>query len=258
MTIAIGVLAQDGIVVAADTQVGITDYLKMSFGKIAFGRRTGSVSSGFAVTGAGNSAYLEAVRQIEVESFLDLDAAFDMEDLESRMGERIEDFYSRHVVPFSSYPSNERPDFSLLMAAVNGDARRLWYTEKNLLIPCSQYAAVGIGTMYAKILLHKLYSLTDIKAAILLAAYVIHHVKENIDGCGQETTIVYLHKDTTWYLELDLAAKLDEAFREQWLREAEAVQFLFSKQDGDLEAHSQALKRTRENCQELLNKLIIS
>ena len=65
MTIALGMLAGDGIIVlAADTQLGETEYLKTGEGKIAMS--TSRVVSdhtktrSFAITGAENVPYLDA------------------------------------------------------------------------------------------------------------------------------------------------------------------------------------------------------
>src|SRR5713101_7992480 len=54
VTIALGILARNGVVIAADTQVGMPEYLKMGRGKIAFGAQPSDQDDVrmLAVTGA--------------------------------------------------------------------------------------------------------------------------------------------------------------------------------------------------------------
>src|SRR5689334_2672892 len=63
MTIALGVLAWDGIVVAADRELG-TDYLKTDQGKIISWSHgvAGEFISGIVISGAGMDGYLHHIR----------------------------------------------------------------------------------------------------------------------------------------------------------------------------------------------------
>jgi hypothetical protein len=218
MTIAIGMLATDGIVLAADTQVGITDYLKTSQGKIAMivirNERPDMPLRSFAVTGAGNASYLEALRHRMTDLFRDPGYSEAPGRLETDLEERLIEFYDAHVVPFDQYPANERPDFWLLMGAQFGEQKLLWTTEKNVLIPHSQSAAVGIGAMYAQILLSRFHAKADSRTTALLAAYVIFQVKESIDGCGRDTDIFVLRRGTPFFLDRQRVRALEELFRE--------------------------------------------
>jgi hypothetical protein len=258
VTIAIGLLATDGIVIAADTQTGITDYLKMSYGKIAFGRtlNAGKPAPNFAITGAGNSPYLEAIRQSEMDQYFKRDLDTPIAEVENGIRQRIDDFYSRHVAPFASSPGY--PDVSLLIAAHSGNKRAVWYTEKNLLVPCMQYAAVGAGTMYARILLHKLWAEFDLREALLLAAYVIYHVKECVDGCGHDSQVVFLQPTIAGYIHPDAIRSMEQIFRKQHQLEAHALRFVFSTQENTntLGAVSKSLRVLRRDVGAILTEAI--
>lgn len=213
MTIGIGLLARGGVVVAADTQTGIPNDVKMGYGRIAFAER------GFAITGAGNASYIEALRFSEVEWYLENNRDLTLQNIEDHLVDRVAEFHENHILPFAQYQSYERPDVQLLIAARKDQRYCLWSTENNTLIPRWQYGAVGIGGMFAKTLLHQFW-ITDGDVGImsLLAAYVVFRVKEHIDGCGHDTDIVVLHGGGAQYANRKKIRQLEEIFREySWL-----------------------------------------
>jgi hypothetical protein len=216
MTIAIGMLARDGVVIAADTQMGVTDWLKTGQGKIAFAT-SGSVNDpqnkqAFAVTGAGDGGYLDALRTKMIGCFTKDYSTGPLTHIENNIQDELTEFHEAHVERFSQW--NDRPDFWLLMGAQRGSQRLLWTTKKNLVIPHYQHAAVGAGEMYAKILMNRIYSEMDSDATALLAAYVIFQVKESVDGCGRETDIVTLRTKGPSFTDRDEIRALEEVFRE--------------------------------------------
>ncbi len=213
MTIAIGLLARDGFVIAADTQVGIPGYLNMSFGKVAYGtKRAGGDVSSLVVTGAGNVKYLEALRAAEIEAFLDRDEHPSAGAVEAHLASRIECFEREHVAPYAHLPNC--PDVSLLMGYESNGQRRIWVTERNLLIPCLQYGAVGAGEMFAKIVLDQYWFEGDVTSVSVLAAYVLFLVKRHVDGCGHETDLVRVSKSGAMHSDRKVIRNLEEVFRE--------------------------------------------
>jgi hypothetical protein len=67
MTIAAGFRADGGVVLAADTQETIPDYLKTQTSKIALFERSGELR--FALTGAGGSDMIEMIYQAIMDKF---------------------------------------------------------------------------------------------------------------------------------------------------------------------------------------------
>lgn len=223
MTIALGMLATDGIVFAADTQVTAPDFLKIDSGKVQITlcpvddimvrHAQGALYRSFGIAGSGNAAYLPDLYQKFGGVFSDLRGMNELQDPHARIQDALREFYDLHILPFSSYPSGERPDIWLVMGAQVGRLRKLWYTEKNLLIKGFQYVAVGAGATYARVLLQRLYSELDSTHAAILAAFIIFQVKENVDGCGHDTDIFVLRRDSPMMVERYAVRELEETFR---------------------------------------------
>jgi ATP-dependent protease HslVU (ClpYQ) peptidase subunit len=150
VTIALGILADDGVVVAADTQVGVADYLKTGQNKIDFARRLEADQQleALAITGAGPVTYLSHLKQEFRNLIQPGTPPLSAEGLRQYAAKRIEEFYEKHVLPFSAY-GIERPDVWLFLAYCDRDSVGLWDTDKNLLTPCRNYTAVGSGAWHA-------------------------------------------------------------------------------------------------------------
>jgi hypothetical protein len=231
VTIAIGILATDGVVIAADTQTGIPDYLKVGQGKVSITvSRADQAPMGhrsFAISGAGSAGYLKALHERMSHRTSESDVNFlAFGSLEETVSDSLKKFYRHHVVPFSCYPPNERPDFWLIMGAQQGPFRFLWETEKNTLIQRRDFATVGAGAMYARILLSRIYSHDmDYKTAALLAAYAVFHVKEHVDGCGHDTDIAILTEGLPQFLDRPRVRELEDVFREYEATETNALRY---------------------------------
>jgi hypothetical protein len=188
MTIAIGLMYGEGIVLGSDTEEVVSGYLKRPHNKAMF--REGPGGS-LVVIGAGNAGYVDSF----VNGLLDYRAHYP-EDLEPFLSTRLCEFYAAHVLPFASYPAHERPEIELLMASAGKDRTpQLWATEKTALRPAWDWEAIGIGAMYARSLLANLkLERRSVGATLaqLVVAYAIFKVKDLIDGCGRLTTIQHL------------------------------------------------------------------
>lgn len=186
MTIAIGVLASDGVVIAADSEQtsGYAGGLKNSTSKISCSM---GGSSTLSVSGAGRSGYLNSIKEVVINQVSPEGPSGIVQDSLSRV---ISKFFTDHVVPFSSFPDQERPSFELVIGRQWENQYSLWTTDLNTVSECWGFAAVGAGSTYASILLSQMCrgSLPLMKAAAL-AAYVVFKVKDMIEGCGRETQI---------------------------------------------------------------------
>ncbi len=239
MTIALGILAKDGLVIASDRQVGMPEYLKMGRGKIAFGKQGAIGQPGgnmLAVTGAGNSHYIEHLqREFVNEPFPATN------ELQKHFAERIHTFYQDHIIPFSGYASSERPDVSMIVAGRRNGAQVLLSSEKSVVTEHYDCCSVGAGAMYAGILLQRLYAPLGLTSAIQLAAYVVFQVKEHVDGCGNETDIIFLRDDGIHWVDREKVTELEGLFREYSHLEARLIHFIFSAQRDSDAAASKAV-----------------
>lgn len=116
MTIALGLMALDGIVLAADSELSAGDF-KLSGQKVfAVGYRPmmgGAVDKEAAhscgVTGTGTVSYIEAVKE---RLFRNYSQTHDGErNFEKAFEQVVSEFYKEHVVPFLDYQTVECPDF---------------------------------------------------------------------------------------------------------------------------------------------------
>ena len=113
MTIAVGILASDGVVLAADSEVTHGAIAKTAGRKIEINFHWGKQGPMFnLVAGAGTAHYIDAFAQQ-----LRRDVAAHREsaavDIQQVIEATVEDFHGRHVIPFGlrlagSGPSNLR------------------------------------------------------------------------------------------------------------------------------------------------------
>jgi hypothetical protein len=86
----------------------------------------------------------------------------------------------------------QRPDIS----------NRLFVTEKTTVRECAPNEAIGVGGMFAKMLLKRFWpdEWVDLQTAAAVAAYVAYHVKESVPDCGKVTEIVVRHGGSRAYV----------------------------------------------------------
>ena len=188
MTIAVGVLANGGVVLAADTQLTIPSFWKGEGGKIMATARRKPPTGVLAVTGATNIyEYLHGLGDDLTRDFLlglhdaNKEAAYE------RFGRVLRRFYRRHVAPITGEP----PVVDVLMAYQRGDEIALWQSSRNLLIEQTEYGAVGIGSFAANAWLGRMWrGRQDIPAAVVTAVFAAAVAKESVDGCGKFTHVL--------------------------------------------------------------------
>ncbi len=209
MTIALGILGKDSIVVAADTEETHGNGFKVGQGKVLAAMldylRKGDRSAGALVTtGAGSAGYLDALQQSLCDRFL-RDEPKDIDGARDVLQTGVSVFYQQHVIPFAILPEHERPLCELIIgAAVNG-APQLLTTDKTTIRQC-QFTAVGMGAPYATLLLSRLWRRgLSLEASTLLAAYVLHEVKQSVSGCGKDSHIVVIRTSENAALTLPAA-----------------------------------------------------
>jgi hypothetical protein len=196
MTIAIGVRANDGLVIGADSEES-TGFLKNTQQKLMpfyMGMQLGSnpaPPSGICVfTGAGDGGYIDAITEelIDVASDQQLRGVA----LKKAFGKRLKEFYRDHVVPFAAFPENDRPSMELLIA-VQKEVNALYVTDRNTIRSSMPYAAVGFGRSFAKNLLRTYWRPAPVEQIAALAVFVLAAVKENVEDCGKFSSVMMLH-----------------------------------------------------------------
>lgn len=192
MTIALGMLTQSGIILAADSQESYGPDVKIPTGKISL-HSAGSFDDGAlttkttAVTGAGDSGYLSVLKQRIHDASAECS---DVAQVQTRLEEIIADFYERHVIPF---PPSQWADFDvqLIVAACIQSDLGLWVTYMNTVRRVETFAAVGSGEAWATSFLRGYVPvIADKRTGTAIAAYAIFLAKEHSKECGKDTFIV--------------------------------------------------------------------
>lgn len=247
MTIALGILTHGGVVIAADTEIGV-EYLKTGEGKISFSHELSpSYEATLTVTGSGNSGYLNHVQK-DLTRFGVTDSP-SKEAIQQYASGYITEFYAKHIIPFSN-SGNQPPDIQIIMAhGSDKSSPTMWATENNVLTEYASYVAVGIGEMYARILMDKVFMTfwpMRSRNAILLAAYVVFHVKECIPGCGKETDIVCLRGGAPHFVGRAEVKTLEEIFRRYSQVEATLLHDIFNESEKrDIRMMSREVRKLR-------------
>lgn len=214
MTIALGILAPDGVVIAADTQEswGYFGGAKIRGHKIHSRIVQGQYRS-FAATGAGSAGYLESLNQELDDNFVDVQ---DPLNIERRFKEKIRKFFAAYVVPMQ-LPVESQPTV-VLGASWKGIAPRLWANEQTALFRCKHFIAVGAGRAHASMLLNHLLpekTTTTTELAAYVAALVIYQVKDYVEGCGMGTHITILKDGNAQYVSEAVVGELEHHFEGQ-------------------------------------------
>lgn len=194
MTIAIGVLATNGVVIAADREEN-DGYLKNDTGKIVTTFKGRAPVGSIVIAGSGTGPYVDEISKLITDAFVESEVGTETA-IRSRIVAEHRRYYTECVLPFSAQPQNERPDYSLLIGCYGDDlGYKLWRTVGLAVNEESPFAAVGWGASSAQALLGRLYERLPLDYAIKLAAFVIFMVNRSSTNCGFGTNISVARRD---------------------------------------------------------------
>jgi hypothetical protein len=189
MTIALGILTPDSILLGADTEITFPGVgMKMEGGKIYWTPPVVDSTKGIlAVTGAGDVGYIEAL-YYELKNLFHGHPGDSIQQLESRFKKLLKDYYRDHVIPFTA--GVDRPDFSLIVSVQSRRGRMFWRTERSTLRPVPTFAVVGIGEPHATDILNILNLKMEMETAKAVAVYCVWRVKQVAQGVGKRTHLL--------------------------------------------------------------------
>ncbi len=231
MTIALGILTPDGVVIAADTQEswGSEGAAKTSGQKIIT-RLDRQHRRACSATGAGWAGYLDAINQALTDRFL---AARIPQATERALRAELQKFYAAHILPQCVYPPDDQPAVDVLMGLSWANSPpMLLANQRSAFRRCKEYVAVGAGSAHASMLLGRLLppkAETTVDLAAYLAAYVIFHVKSYVIGCGMDTHVTVLKDGNAKYLSRDTISMLEYHFQAYLDVDAQAVNYLIGR-----------------------------
>jgi hypothetical protein len=191
MTVALGILAADCQIIAADTQHS-ADTEKLGQGKIATHvyPRSGTDRRIISITGSGDSFYLEALQTELADTFSTMDDISSMGDVRVAFSRCLKRFYKEHIALTPDL--QQRPEVELIIAARSGELREMWVTKRNRISVARSPVAVGLGGTYAQSLLGNMCLPQQPETAMLLAAYVVFLVKQRNLWVGMDTQVLCL------------------------------------------------------------------
>ncbi len=194
MTICIGMLARDGIVIAADAQES-DQYYKRSqqkiitfMGAVPLGNNPNPPSLACAFTGAGEGGYVDA---FTAEAIRNISTSATRNEFEEYLAKRVLEFHEKHLFPLAA--ANNPPEMQILVGAYVQWGTGIFVSYGSTLRRAFPHAAIGAGAHFAMSVIDDLGAIQDLRHTELLAAYVVGITKERIEGCGKYTAIVSLH-----------------------------------------------------------------
>jgi 20S proteasome alpha/beta subunit len=219
MTIALGVLGSNGIVIGADSEISTIDgEIKGVDTKIiAAGEAFEKHGRSLLVAGAGSIRYFQAVR-FEVMKLVASSLGPD-EYSDARVKANLENymtqFHQKHITPYAKFKTP--PSLSLLVATWLGDKGTLWASEMGTVTKTvMNYDAIGGGATYAFNFLHGYFyddpPLMPFDSVLLFVLYVLGRVKANIAGCGQESHIAVISPGRWWLAPRNLIRRCEQSF----------------------------------------------
>lgn len=218
MTIAVGVLATDGIVLAADTQLTApTVGWKGEGGKIMAVARSmrDQVSGAIAVTGA--TAIYEYLHGLGDELWKDFEDSLDESDKREAYGRFkniVYEFNEEHVMPWA-----DRPEINVIIGYQRDGQLALWQSNRGVLIEQYDHAAVGIGSLAASAWLNRVWKRgLDVSTAIAVATFATAVAKDSVDGCGKYTNVLVIEADRWRRIDQSIINEIDRLY-EAWASE---------------------------------------
>jgi hypothetical protein len=193
VTIAIGLIASDGILIATDREES-DPYQKIDQGKVKGSYVDVPPYNSLIISGSRRGSYVDVITDHLIDWFRN-DTPSDLSLCRDAIRSRNKQFYEEHVLPLALYSADDRPDYDLLISSKIGEEKGLWTTDALVLNPKIGYAAVGAGAITARTLLQKVYAFVPTISAINLAVYVIGEVKRQVPGCGLDTDVIYACHD---------------------------------------------------------------
>jgi len=196
MTIAAGFHCADGVVLCADTQQTIPDYLKTNVSKfLAMTNDIGGYR--LILTGAGGENMIEMVWQSIMDRLLADRSNGDYGFIEQSIREVVCETAIQHVIPF---PEEERPWFQLLIGVqMKSGGVALLKTENTTVSRVSGYTCVR-SVAFAH---HALGDFNCRRYGVCvvrpMAIQMLARVKDHDPNCGKKSEMAILYDDWTYH-----------------------------------------------------------
>lgn len=197
MTVAVGFMCTDGIVLAADREVS-TPSLKFEGPKAWYYRYPPDAAQPtlkVGIVGAGDYSFIKfAAERIDgqLREWIQGHGQASMDEVNGLIQGVINDIHLNHLYPVGQ--PYERPTIDLLIGIRLHTGRiRLARTSLTAITKVQNYEAIGIGSDLANFLVTRLYSgRVTATTAAFWATQVLMHAKDYVPGCGGKSDVVVI------------------------------------------------------------------
>lgn len=224
VTIAAGLLCDDGVVICADTEETITEERKYKTDKITVAQeyvsenmvlryifpavqsvvpqvREKKLQWSIAITGAGHSDWVQAyIQGMTRDVFPKISEKPTCGAFESLLKDHTQCFFDKYLKGYAEN-SEQRPQACMIIALSFGGMEGAMYrTNANVVIrgEWHPHISVGIGAPLFQHLADDLIkSSYSMKQNAAIATYIMNRVKTDVPSCGGNTHIVMIGQDGT-------------------------------------------------------------
>lgn len=197
MTIALGILASDGVAVAADAQETFGEHKGFALKVHSSMTQTSpasTVNSAIVVTGAGSADYLDALSQQIIDGFHEHQDS-DIQSCEAHLREAVEQFHTKYVTPLPAHLARE---VWVVVGAQVENRSGLWKSDVAILRPPSGFAAVGSGQTYARMAIEHRSADLPVETAAILAVWGVMEARNFDLYCGRSTALTFLKQNLAY------------------------------------------------------------
>lgn len=194
MTIVAGFSGAGGVILCADTQETVQGYAKREVEKIKTYRGRKDYEYNLAIGGAGESGpYIDALIT-ELVTAINKIHEYDLAAIDGAMKDCLPEFYAKHIWPRTNPPSLET---IVLVQRTEGGHAEMFHTSDTAVNYVSDNPiCIGIGAYLAEYILKRsLAAGASMTHMLAVAAYMLHEVRENVDGCGKNATIWWFDRE---------------------------------------------------------------
>jgi 20S proteasome alpha/beta subunit len=192
MTLAASITTQNGVILCAESEItdGQTKFSEFKISSAVWN----NVSGGFAMVGAGFWDYVKMAYEDLQTALLDRPPE---ENASQTIKSVVTGIYANQIAAHPGAGVNEKPSISLLTAIIEKDAEFPFVIKSvdTAVHSANSFDAIGAGADLARYIGSKLYKrgLSDDQGAAL-AAYILEEAKQNIEGCGGFSQIIWIGK----------------------------------------------------------------
>jgi len=201
MTIALGILTPQSIIVAADSEE-VADFRTASSKiTVCSSLRTDAHNQPqetcLAITGAGDAGYLDFVKRQVIDLIINAhpeDQLISLNDFHAKLQRLIRHFYRLHIIPFKHLELSVEV---IVGVRIRGESA-VFVTCLNTVRRAAStidVAAVGLGRTWALNVLANSSLLVNETSATIMTIQAVRSAKYHATGCGKDTTIVSIPRN---------------------------------------------------------------